>query len=434
MIRKLFILLPIFILSMNQNLLSQNTYYIHSIPDSVKFELFNSDTLFFEGATPCTVKTTIYSPIIKMDEENYNPLFDTLKQNNSLYEFYPVPKGQLLRCVKKFACGPHPKAVAFTPDQSELWVTCLAGPPSVEVYSTSSWKKIHSFNLGKYGAVEIKFSRSGDKAYVSQMESNQVYEINTETKKVIRKFNTGGRWCKIMELNSSETTLWVSNWITNDVSEINLLTGKIDHLYKTAKTPRGLYYHSADSSLYCASFGEGYIEKFSLPDTAEVDTLYKGGYAMRHFTPDTIRNILYVSDMGRRKVYSINLKNDKISHFVYTGSNPNTIDLTPDGKIMAVSNRGKNNKKSYLLKGPEWGVVQLFDTESGKLLDVIIGGNQCTGLDISPDGTLLAFSDFLDDRINIYRLPPVQELKKGNGGRAGTWPKDVVRDSVKTTD
>ncbi len=84
---------------------------------------------------------------------------------------------------------------------------------------------------------------------------------------------------------------------------------------------------------------------------------------------------------------------------------------------MVRSNRGRNNPETYYKPGPEWGTVVVIDAATGAYLDATVGGDQTTGLDVSPDGTLLAYSDFLDDRIVIYRIPPYEELTAGQGGR-----------------
>ena len=57
------------------------------------------------------------------------------------------------------------------------------------------------------------------------------------------------------------------------------------------------------------------------------------------------------------------------------------------------------------------------DAASGRPLDAIVGGNQTTGLDVSPDGRLLAFSDFLDNRVQLFAVPPYERLAAGDGGR-----------------
>jgi sugar lactone lactonase YvrE len=86
--------------------------------------------------------------------------------------------------------------------------------------------------------------------------------------------------------------------------------------------------------------------------------------------------------------------------------------LSPDKKLLFVSCRGKNfSPEDYFQPGPEWGTVLIFDTTSGKLVDAIIGGNQPTALDISPDGRTLVFSDFLDSQLEFYQVPGYKELK-----------------------
>lgn len=121
--------------------------------------------------------------------------------------------------------------------------------------------------------------------------------------------------------------------------------------------------------------------------------------------------------MGQGKILKVSLENDEIKEFAKTDTNPNTIALSPDNKILFVSNRGANySRDNYYLPGPEWGSVLLFDTETGKMLDAIIGGNQPTALAISSDGKILAFSNFLDGEIEIYQIPPSEILKTGNGG------------------
>ena len=59
----------------------------------------------------------------------------------------------------------------------------------------------------------------------------------------------------------------------------------------------------------------------------------------------------------------------------------------------------------------------MFDTTNGKPLDALIAGNQPTALDVSDDGKLLIFSDFLDNRLRVYEIPDYETLVAGNGGR-----------------
>ncbi|HEY5468611.1 MAG TPA: hypothetical protein VIK85_05920, partial [Coriobacteriia bacterium] len=107
----------------------------------------------------------------------------------------------------------------------------------------------------------------------------------------------------------------------------------------------------------------------------------------------------------------------------------NTIKLSPDGKVLFISNRGENNPISYYIKGWEWGTILLMSTADGSPLDAIIGGNQCTALDVSADGHTLVFSDFLDNRLRVYAVPDFSTLAAGNGGRFAAHFQDLKKSS-----
>ena len=48
--------------------------------------------------------------------------------------------------------------------------------------------------------------------------------------------------------------------------------------------------------------------------------------------------------------------------------------------------------------------VLLIDHRDGRILQRLEGGQQTTGLAISPDGWRLAFTDFQDDRVRLFEL------------------------------
>mgnify|MGYP001237853684 CR=1 FL=1 len=84
--------------------------------------------------------------------------------------------------------------------------------------------------------------------------------------------------------------------------------------------------------------------------------------------------------------------------------NPNTIDLTPDGRWLFVSTRGPNNPESYLLRSLKPGRLEVFDLATKARVISMEGGTQPTGLDVSPDGALVAFTNFQDDAVELYRI------------------------------
>ncbi|MBA4370369.1 MAG: hypothetical protein C0418_02185 [Coriobacteriaceae bacterium] len=338
------------------------------------------------------------------------------------------PEGQLVHVLGMIECAGAPKGVALTPDGVQAWTTILNGPPSIEIFEPVSGKRLGEIDLGKYGAVEIVFTADGKRAYASQMETAKVFEIDVATHKVLRALDTKSAWSKVVELSPDDKTLYVANWSGDDVSEIDLVTGKLRRRIPVADTPRGLWAADDGRTLWVASFGTGELERVDLP-TGEVKRVFRSdGGALRHLVADEKTGRLFASDMAKDCVWVTDMKTGKTKRFTSVDHKPNTIDLSPDGRVLFVSCRGENNPKSYYVPGPEWGSVLLFDARTGKALDAVVGGNQCTALDVSADGRLLAFSDFLDDRLRIYEVPAYETLAGGGGGRWKQHFADVRKD------
>jgi len=334
-------------------------------------------------------------------------------------------EGQLLHKLAETATGGAPKQVAFTPDGSELWVTLLAGS-GFEVYDPQTGGQLAAVDLPEPGSVEVIFNAAGTVAYISQMETASVYEVDVATRSVVRRLDTGGVWTKVIALSPDEQTLFASNWVSNNVSEIDLATGEVRRLLATVTTPRGLYVTPDGGRLCVAGFENGDIEVFDLA-TGEGTVIFTTGGSMRHLVGDPATGLLYASDMSRAMVYVVDTATNEVGELAATDRVPNTIDISPDGRVLFVSNRGRNNPESYYQPGPEWGSVVVIDTATGEYLDAIVGGNQTTGLDVSSDGTMLAYTDFLEDRLSVYRIPPHAELVAGGGGRYAAHLTEIAK-------
>ncbi len=338
------------------------------------------------------------------------------------------PKGQLVQHQFDIKGAPAAKAVKISPDGKELWATLLMNKNhGVSIFDMANGKKVTDIDLDGGGGVEIVFSKDGLKGYVSQMETARVFEIDTKTKKILRIFNTKSSWTKVLEISPDGTKLYASNWLGNNISEFDLVSGKLLRNIKTVRTPRGTYLTKDGNYIYVAGFDLGEIQKINLKDNTR-KTLFKTGGAMRHFASDEEKGFLYISDMGKGVIWKLDLATDKVVRFAKTDTNPNTIALSPDKKILFVSNRGRNfSSTNYYVPGPEWGSVTLFDTATGKMLDAIVAGNQPTALDVSLDGSVLVFSDFLDAKIEVFKVPTYAELLKGNGGRSAVYKKELIK-------
>ncbi len=385
-----------------------------------------------KGAT-CTIAlpsgetTTAVTPLetsipsgeitITLDLAGYNTFARTLFLDSPLtLEYNLDPEGQVLHGIGLITTLGAPKGVSVTPDGSEAWTSILDGPPSIQIFDPRTGEDLGEVDLGDHGAVEVIFNEAGTLAYTSQMETAKCFEIDVKTHTVLREFDAQSSWTKWVELSPDEKMLYASNWSGDDVSIIDLATGELVKRVRVSNTPRGMYATEDGKYLYVGGFDSGYLDRIDLA-TYEVTAIFKDGGALRHLVADEATGRLFISDMAEDVIWVHDMKTGATTKFADTDEKPNTIDLSPDGKMLFVSCRGENNPKSYYLVGPEWGSIIVYDTTTGKPLDALICGNQPTALDVSDDGALLIGSDFLDNRLRVYEVPGYETFAAAGGGR-----------------
>lgn len=386
-------------------------------PEGAKVTIEPSGSKALTGTAPYSAEVLSGTMTLTVEMPGYNTFTREYSIDSPLaLEFYLDPEGQVLHGIGLITTLGAPKGVSVTHDGSEAWTSILDGPPSIQVFNPRTGEEIGSIDLGEYGAVEVIFNKAGTLAYTSQMETAKCFEIDVKTRRVLREFDTQSAWTKWVELSPDEKTLYASNWSGDDVSVIDLATGTLVKRIGVSDTPRGMYATDDGKWLYVAGFDSGDLERINLQTYAR-ETLFTDGGALRHIIADEKTGRLFISDMNKDVIWVHDMKTGTTTKFVDVDEKPNTIDLTPDGKMLFVSCRGENNPKSYYIPGPEWGSILVFDTATGAPLDALIAGNQPTALDVSDDGKLLIFSDFLDNRLRVYEIPPYEVFAKAGGGR-----------------
>jgi len=370
------------------------------------------------GTTPYEQPVPAGPIAISVAAEGYNPFSRELYLDEGFtLDYYLDPEGQILHGLGTISTLGAPKGVSITPDGLEVWASILDGPPSIEIFNPRTGDKVGEVDIGEYGAVEVIFNRAGTLAYTSQMETAKCFEIDVRARKVVREFDTKSAWTKWVTLSPDEKRLYASNWSGDDVSIIDLTTGALIDRVGVSNTPRGMYATADGKYLYVAGFDSGYLDRIDLTNNT-MKSVFKDGGALRHIVGDEATGRLFISDMLHDVIWVHDMKTGKTTKFTDVDEKPNTIDLSPDGKMLFVSCRGENaSEETYYIPGPEWGTLLVFDTTNGKPLDAVIAGNQPTALDVSADGKLMVSSDFLDNRLRVYEVPDYATFAAGGGGR-----------------
>jgi DNA-binding beta-propeller fold protein YncE len=332
-------------------------------------------------------------------QEAGSPAFIVLKKRESSYAFQRV-----------IATGKQPKSVTFI-DDSRVAVALLEGPgiDIVDVYSGRSQRIAPPPPYAaRLGFVESLVLAERDELWVSQMTTGSIHVFSLSTLSYKTTIRSSGVWGKVLAYNPVLDRVFFSNWVSQDISVIDPDSYREERRVDCGAVPRGMAFSEDGRFMYLAQYevqgkAIGRLLKVDVSSMAIVARLGVEG-SKRHIVTDAKRKLLYVSDMARDIIEVYDLRDDSLIASIAVGAKPNTIELSPDGRLLYVSCRGPNNPdKGYLYKGYEFGRVYVLDAETLSVREWWEGGNQPTGLDVAPDGRLVVFSDFLDARLRVYR-------------------------------
>jgi YVTN family beta-propeller protein len=328
----------------------------------------------------------------------------------------PVIKGQadiklenekgVLRYIGEYKTGSQPKSAYFSPNGLRLFVPLL-NEKGIDVFRIvgQSLQYEKRLNVGnKPGFVEAMCDERRHELWVSNMEENKVYIFNLDTLEYLSSYSTGGVFPKVIAQSPDGAFTFVSNWVSMDISVFDSDTKTLLRRIPAGGTPRGMVFSPDGSLLYTAIYDAALVAVVDMKANKVIKNwrFNEGEGAARHIIYRDDK--LYVSDMFRGTVNILNAATGALIKSVRVGPNINTIIMSPDGKYVFASSRGRNNPVDYTIPGPDFGAVYMLNAQDLTLIDKVWGRNQPTGLAVSPDGKLLVFTDFLDANLELYQI------------------------------
>jgi DNA-binding beta-propeller fold protein YncE len=312
--------------------------------------------------------------------------------------FVPTGEGQ----------GLAPKSCNFSPDGKLIAVTLLSGK-GVDMYTTDSLKLIKKLRppcpnpKNNWGYPEGEFHAKTGEFWFSRMTTGEFFIWNPKTDQ-IETHSAKGVWTKVMRFNPSNNLIAFAHWSSRNVTVFDVQTRQLVKDIQVGSTPRGITWLD-DTTFVVALFGEGRVKAFHARTGRFIFSPEEvKGDAMRDIRYDPQTGMLYFDDLGIPYVFKYDWKNRKLLGKVRVDYCPNTIGLTPDGKFLFVSCRGPNNPRGYTLPSPRHGINHLIRTADFQIVEKWEGGNQPTGLALSPDGEYLATTDFQYGKLNLFYI------------------------------
>ena len=328
----------------------------------------------------------------------------------------PLKKGQaeiklenekgVLKYIGEYKTGSQPKSAYFSGNGQRLFVPLL-NEKGLDVFRVAGQSLQYEKRLeigNRPGFVEALCDERRRELWVSNMEENKVHIFNLDTLEYKSSHSTEGVFPKFIAQSPDGSITVVSNWNSFDVSVFDSATKRLLRRIPVGGTPRGMAFSPDGSLLYTAIYDAALVAVVDMKANKVVKNwrFRNGEGAARHIIYRD--NKLYVSDMLQGSVNILDATTGALLKSARVGLNINTIVLSPDGKYVFASSRGRNNPVDYTLPGPDFGAVYMLDAQDLTLLEKVWGRNQPTGLAVSPNGNILVFTDFLDANLELYRI------------------------------
>lgn len=313
---------------------------------------------------------------------------------------------------KSVKTGRAPKSCCFSPDGTMLAV-CLLSDNGVDLYDTRTMHMIKritpAFHEGGdpytnrehfWGYAEGQFHDQSGDFWFTRMTTGEFYVYQSEVDTIFT-YDAKGSWTKAVSFSPTRTYVAFSHWLSNSITIFDTQSRSLLKKIKTGKTPRGMAWID-ERTIAVALYGTGDVQVFHVETGELMHTITPHGHSARDVCYDPRTQMIYFSDSGRSVVRKYNWTEKKMAAVARVDMKPNSIRLTPDGQYLFVSCRGPNNPQGYTLRSPRNGSIYLLRTDDMTVAKKWTGGNQPTGLAISPDGRMLATTDFQDHRLNLY--------------------------------
>lgn len=243
--------------------------------------------------------------------------------------------GLALEIARRVRTGVQPKSVVVSPDGSRLYVCNfgLSGRRNVYVYDAHSLLQVGRIDFPG-NAAEATVSADGSTVYVANFARAVIEVVDAQTLKVRHEVKVGNN-PKFMVVDEARGLLYVSNWSSRSVSAVDLDARAVDHTLWTGRRPRGLAL-LADGTLLVGAMWDHVVQVYA-PGSTTPDREFDACENPRHLVLSPDQDRLYVSCSGDQVLRWFDPLTGEVLGEAPTGLNPRTIDISRDGRWVAIA-------------------------------------------------------------------------------------------------
>lgn len=297
-----------------------------------------------------------------------------------------------LEIVDRADTGSQPKSVSVSPDGSRVFV-CNFGyrdHDNVWVFDAQTLDHVGTITF-QGNAVETAFSPDGQTLYISNFRGAKVMVVDVASLQIRAEVDVGLD-PKTIVLSPDGSIIYVANYAGNSVSVVDAARLVEVRRIRAGIQPRGMAVAS-DGRLFVASFRDHVTHVFDpARDYSETSEIGMCRFP-RHLalSPDDSR--VYVSCSSVRVVHWHEVADGRRTGIVPVGHNPRTIDMSDNGRYIAVADFDSST-------------VSLIDTVAlTHRVNEVSGADRIVGVAIQPGAALRVYATSWNNS-KLFALEP----------------------------
>ncbi len=279
------------------------------------------------------------------------------------------------------------------------------GPGSMQIFSLKDFSMIHR-EPARAGVECLIIDR--DTLLYSDMFSDEISYFDLNERKVVdrvpmkestlRNYSNGTYRLmpKVLTFSTDGKELLVSHWL-DGLTLVDAVNRKfVKRIPKFCQHPRGSIFVTdtlVDVMCYGIPEEPGSIVRLNVEKDGQYKVVSRQvtGGSPRHIVPAGDGKHAYLSNLNSNSIYLYDLHRGAILKSLRIPGQPNTIVLDPQKRYLYVSLRRAD-------------AVAIIDTAEWKVVEKIKTGKFPTGLDVSPDGKWMAVTNFDEATVDLYLI------------------------------
>ena len=225
-------------------------------------------------------------------------------------------------------------------------------------------------------------------------------------------FTNYAMYGKRFNKEGTDTCSPASGYDKSFLSRVNLAKGEIDAVYPVGSVPKVVKVTPDNKYILVSNWCSYTVSIISVETQKTVKSIKIGRYP-RGISISGDSKFAYIAEMGGNRIHRIDLDNFALD-YIPIGSNPRTIELSPDGsKLYATLNIS--------------GKVIAWDLTADKAIKTVSTGKSARSLAISSDGSALFVVNFRSGTLSKVRT---SNMKVTQNIKVCAAPIGVTYDSV----